>query len=72
MNLTETLRRLHEQIDRFNPPASTASLGQLQDAIGRLNDEIIAIYRDHNGSASRLSHGQLWLSARLMPIDEVR
>jgi hypothetical protein len=62
---------MREMYDGFNGRAADSELWRLQDAVGLLPDDLLALYRDHDGSASIPSRGEARLPARLMPIDDV-
>jgi hypothetical protein len=69
--MNEVIRRLRETCEGFGEPASEAALlrlaGALPDGAGR---ELLALYRDHDGSAEPLSVRGHPLAARLMSIEE--
>jgi hypothetical protein len=71
MTVAQLIRRMRELYDGFNGRASDSELWKLQDAVGLLPDDVLAIYRDHDGAARRPGRGEAYLPARLMPIDEV-
>src|SRR5690349_10093411 len=71
MTVQQLIRRMRELYDGFNGRASDADLWTLQDVVGLMPDDVLAIYRDHDGSARRPERGDACLPARLMPIDEV-
>jgi len=55
----------------FNPPASEEDLAQLEEITGPLPEDLLRLYRDHDGVSPDLrSDRQPW-PARLMPIEEV-
>ena len=71
MTTPQLIRRMRELYDGFNGRASDSDLWRLQDAVGLLPDDVLSIYRDHDGSASLPARGSARLPARLLPIDEV-
>jgi cell wall assembly regulator SMI1 len=57
-------------VDRLNPPAKDDDLARFQNAVGPLPDDVIALYRDHDGSERLLRPYMATLIARLMPAAE--
>lgn len=70
--MTNLIRRLRDDYQGFRAPAEDAVLTRLNEAVGPLPDDVLALYRDHDGSEycpeSATSDGVL--PARLMPIEE--
>jgi hypothetical protein len=65
----DLLRRLKD-LFALNPPANEEDLARLQSAVGTLPNEILDIYRFHNGSENVAVEGDISLPVRLLPIDE--
>jgi hypothetical protein len=70
MTVQQLIRRMREMYDGFNSRASDSDLWTLQDAVGLLPDDLLRVYRDHDGAARRPQRGAAILPARLLPIDE--
>jgi hypothetical protein len=70
MEISRLLSRLHSLFDRLNPPATEHEIAALVAAVGNLPPVVLAMYRDHNGAATRHSSAGSILSARFMPIQE--
>src|SRR5579872_5156790 len=70
MTLPELLSEIRNQFDGLNPPANEQDLVRLQEAVGPLSEEVLEAYRFSNGSAKLPERGDVWLPARLLPVDE--
>jgi hypothetical protein len=70
MALPDLLRQLRDRYDGFNPPATAADLARLQSTLGPLPDEVLALYRDHDGSPAAPLRDGAWLPTRLLPTNE--
>jgi len=71
VNLREIIKEFRTEFANLNMPASTEDLRDLEHAIGGLPDQVLILYRDHNGSAQLPQVRDRKLAARLMPIEEV-
>src|SRR5439155_16487417 len=69
--LTTLIEEIRAQVDGFNPPATETDLARLHDMVGHLPDDLLLIYRDHDGSVYLPSRDPVRRTARLMPIAEV-
>lgn len=71
MSMITHISTLRSKFSGFNPPAIEKDISSLLDTVGHINDDAIAIYRDHDGSNELPEIGDKRLGARLMPIAEV-
>src|SRR5262249_6910491 len=71
MELRKVISDLRSRFGGFNSSASAADLSELQASISFVPEDVLAVYRDHDGSPSLPESNGLRLAARLMPIAEV-
>jgi hypothetical protein len=71
MNVQDVLTKMRSVFGGFSPPASSGDIAELQRSIGNLPEEVLSIYRDHDGSQRIPKSEEGSLAARLMPIAEV-
>ena len=71
MNLLEALREMELEFSGFNPAATREELNKLQQELGTMPDEVLAVYQTHNGSNGLPRGRSRRAVARLMPVDEV-
>jgi hypothetical protein len=71
MNLLDALREMQLEFSGLNPAATREELNKLQQELGTMPGEVLAVYQTHNGSNS-LPRGRCGSAAAwLMPVDEV-
>ena len=70
MAIDDLLRRMRDTFGPFNDPAGEADLRSLQKALGPLPEDVLRLYRDHDGSNAAPPPGEAWLPARLLPVRE--
>ena len=64
--------QLRDEFPGWNGPASNEAMDRLQElAVGSLPQDLIGLYRHHDGAPQLQLSGTRMLPARLMPIDEV-
>jgi hypothetical protein len=68
--LNELIANIRSSFDGFNPPAQEEKLAELLEALGGVPDEVLALYRDHDGSVRLPRRQNSELTARLMPVSE--
>jgi hypothetical protein len=71
MNLQSLIHQFRIGFQGFQPAASDETLAKLQRACGVLPEQILAVYRDHDGFDPALAEEDTSLPVRLMPIAEV-
>ena len=64
MNHQQLIRQLQQRFNGFNGPADYHQLEELYKAFGTLPDEILDLYKDHNGSARLPVSGSAQLRSR--------
>lgn len=71
MELQSTISQLRSVFGGFNAPASDEALAEFRASVGSVPDDLLALYRDHDGSRDLPESNGTRLAARLMPIVEV-
>jgi cell wall assembly regulator SMI1 len=68
MNLAEVLSKARQGSSDLKPPATPDDLQRLESKIGTLPEDVLRLFRDHNGSNYVRSARERKFVARLMPI----
>ena len=71
MTLREIIRETRAIVSGFNPPAGDRALENLRGVVGRIAEDVLEIYRDHDGSDAIPIVDGFPLAARLMPVKQV-
>lgn len=71
MDLREIIQAIRAEFTDLNPPAGAEDLSELERLFGGLPEQVLMLYRDHNGSNGIPHLNGRRLAARLMPIREV-
>ncbi|HWB08560.1 MAG TPA: hypothetical protein VG826_05025 [Pirellulales bacterium] len=71
MDLLRVISQLRSKFGGFNLPASDEALAELRASVGFVPDDVLSLYRDHDGLRDLPESNGIRLAARLMPIAEV-
>lgn len=70
MDIAHYIEQMHDLFGRFNDPVTDEDLRRLQAAVGTLPNDVLALYRDHDGSENVPPEGDAYPPARLLPVAE--
>ncbi|MGA2851053.1 MAG: hypothetical protein ABSE46_18785 [Terracidiphilus sp.] len=68
--LQEVIEKARSTTEGFNPPAEENDLARFQQIVGSLPEDVLALYRNHDGSKRLIRPYSAKLTARLIPIAE--
>ncbi len=70
MDISDLIEQMHDLFGRFNPAATDDDLRRLQIALGTLPNDIVMLYRNHDGAENEAPENSAYLPARLLPVAE--
>ena len=71
MTISELVTQLKSTFEGFSPAASKEDLRKLEQLMGPIPADLLALYNNHDGSPNAPGNDEGFLAARLMPISEV-